>query len=116
MKLIYVFSIAFMILVAVAVSDQQAGDQERDTSVAEWMEQYRVAEQEADAKKNEAEREKNEGKREKNEAEREADAKKNEALAGLVAALNRSAAVSEASARASERRIARASEKGMLAG
>jgi len=53
-----------MILVAIAVSDQQAGDQERDRSVAEWVEQYRAAEQEADAKKNEAEREKNEAERE----------------------------------------------------
>jgi len=112
MKLICILSIALITLTAIAVSDQQAastinGDsellqipqyiQERDRSVAEWVEQYRLAEQEADAKKN--------------EAEREADAKKNEALAGLVAALNRSAAAGEASARASER-IARASEKG----
>ena len=93
-----------MILVAIAVSDQQAasainGDselvqillyiQERDRSIAEWVEQDRLVEQEADAKKNEAEREADE---KKNEAAREADAKKNEALAGLVAALNRSAA------------------------
>lgn len=93
MEPIYFLSIALMIVVAIAASAQQAASdvassdfdlaqillyiQKRDTSIAEWVEKYR-------------------------QAEHESDAKKNEALTRLVAALNRSAAASEASVRAPE--------------